>query len=90
MLTMYVRGYSTQENDLKCEIQKEQEIFKYLKNYDHYSDVVENKGIPNLRRDLIKLSNTLPNITEEIQENIQNMLSFINEIQKTGKGLYWY
>jgi hypothetical protein len=86
---MYVKGYNTNKNNLKCKV-IEQDIFNYLgQDYDKYADVIQNEDLPLLRRKLIKLDNSY-NISNKTKDNIKEMLSFIIKVQNQKKGIYWY
>ena len=88
MLSVFVCGYNTESNNVKCDIEKEKEIFNALKEYDVYSDVVQFKQLPNFRRKLIMLLNK--NITKEVKDNLNKLLEIINRAQQDQKGIYWY
>lgn len=88
MLSIFMCGYNTEENNIKCDIQEEKEIFNSLKEYDVYTDVVDLKALPNFRRKLIMLLNQ--NISQEVKNNLNKMLNIVSTAQQNQKGIYWY
>jgi hypothetical protein len=88
MLSVFVCGYNTKSNNIKCEINEEREIFNLLKDYDMYTDVIEYKNLPLMQRKLIMLLNK--NISEEITSNINKLMNIIKVAQNQIKGIYWY
>tara|TARA_B100000073_G_scaffold347832_2_gene363547 strand:+ start:1520 stop:1780 length:261 start_codon:yes stop_codon:yes gene_type:complete len=86
MLSLFICGYS--EDNLKCSIKEDKEIFNLLKDYDRYTDVVKYNDLPVMRRKLITILNR--SVSENIKENIKEIINVINKAQKDKKGVYWY
>lgn len=88
MLSIFMCGYNEEDNNIKCDIEEEKEIFNLLKEYDIYSDVITYSTLPLMRRKLITILNK--NVSESIKSNINKIINIISEAQKNKKGIYWY
>lgn len=88
MLSIFMCGYNEEENNIKCDINEEKEIFKLLNDYDIYSDVIDYNTLPVMRRKLITILNK--NVSSSIKSNINKMIDIISQAQRKEKGIYWY
>jgi hypothetical protein len=89
MLTMFIRGFDAETNNIKCEIENENEVFDVIKGYAKYSDVLKEEELPKFRIYIFKLMNG-NKITNNVKNSLEKILKFTIKVQSEKQGIYWY